>query len=313
MENKARYTLVGFFILIFTIAMVVFILWLARYDIEEINSKEYRVYTSKSIAGLHENSIVEYKGLNIGTVDKIQINPKNLEQIEVILKITKPELVKIDSFAIVQSQGVTGNKIIEIDGGTNSSKLLELSKEGYAVIPLKKSFFDKITNSADNITVKIESVLTKFEKILNEDNIEHIGEILENLDSSSKNFDTTMNNVNTLINKQLVSTLENLSEMTKSIDKLVKNDVSKTIKKIDDVSTNFNQLNSDVQTLINNDVKSLINELRNSASSTQDIEKVITQLESTLERVDTTVEEFGQNGGNMIFQTRDIKYGPGEK
>lgn len=313
MENKARYTLVGLFILIFTIAMVFFILWLARYDIEEINSKEYRVYTSKSIAGLHENSIVEYKGLSIGTVDTIQIDPKNLEQVEMILKITKPQLVKTDSYAVVQSQGVTGNKIIEIDGGTKNSELLGISKEGFGIIPLKESFFDKLTNSADNISIKIETVLSKFEKILNEENIDNIGKILKNLDSSSKNFDNTMNSVNTLVNKQLVQTLDNLNKMTKSIDNVVKKDISKTIKKIDSVSTNFNKLNSDVQILINNDVKSLINELKNTASSTQNIENVINQLETTLEKVDNTVEDFSQNGGNMIFNTREIKYGPGEK
>ena len=54
MENKARYTVVGLFVLVFTIAMVLFILWLARYDIEEINAKEYRLYSKTSIGGLNK-------------------------------------------------------------------------------------------------------------------------------------------------------------------------------------------------------------------------------------------------------------------
>lgn len=144
MENKARYTVVGLFVLIFTVAMIAFILWLARYDVKEISAKEFRVYSKISIAGLNENSIVEYKGLDIGTVDKIQVDPKNLEQIEIILKITKPEVIKADSYVLIQSQGVTGNKIIEIEGGTKEAKALVPKDDSYIVLPLKKIFFRQI-------------------------------------------------------------------------------------------------------------------------------------------------------------------------
>ena len=312
MENKARYTIVGLFVLIFTIAMILFILWLARYDLEEINAKEFRLYSKTSIAGLNKNSIVEYKGLDIGTVNEIRIDPKNLEQIEIVLKITNPSVIKTNSYAIVQSQGVTGNKLIEIEGGTKEAELLETKEGSFAIIPLKKSFIDKLTSSAGNITSQIESVLKRFEVLLNDKNMQNIDQILVNTNSSTKNLEQTMLKVNNLIENSLVTTLKNIDNMTNSIDLVVKKDIAKTITKINSLSENFNLLSKDVSSIINNDVKALIQELKQTAKSTQGIDKVLNDLENTLEKIDTTVEDFSQNGGDMIFKTRKVNYGPGE-
>lgn len=312
MENKARYTVVGLFVLIFTVAMIAFILWLARYDVKEISAKEYRVYSKISIAGLNENSIVEYKGLDIGTISKIQVDPKNLEQIEIILKITKPEVIKTNSYALIQSQGVTGNKIIEIEGGTKEATQLTPKENSYVTLPLKKSFLDKLTNSASNISSQIEILLTKFEKILNDKNIKNIDKILNNTNSSSKNFDNMMIKLNNLVDDSLIKTLTNLDNMTKSIDNVVKNDISNTITKINLLSKDVNLLSNDIRTVVNNDVKTLIEDFRKTAKSSEDIDKVLDELEKTLLKIDSTVDEFNQNGGNMIFNTREIKYGPGE-
>jgi len=312
LENKARYTIVGLFVLVFTIAMVAFILWLARYDANEINAKEFRLYSKSSIAGLNKNSIVEYKGLDIGTVNSIEIDPKNLEQIEIILKITKPNVIKTNSYAIIQSQGVTGNKTIEIEGGTQEAKLLEPKKGSFAIIPLKKSFLDKLTSSAGNISSQIETVLKRFEILLSDKNIENIDQILINTNSSTKNLEETMLKVNDIVGNSLVKTLKNIDSMTNSIDVVVKEDITKTIKKIDTLSQNFNFLSEDIHDIITSDVKNLIKDLRKTVNSTQNIDKVLDELENTLQKIDTTVEDFSQNGGDMIFKTRKVNYGPGE-
>ncbi len=306
MENKARYTLVGLFLIIFTVALVSFVLWLARYDLEEIQAKEYRIYSESSVMGLNKNSIIQYKGLDIGTINDIRINSKNLEQVEIILKITKPDLIKTDSYAIIQSQGVTGNKYIEIDGGTQNSQLLKPNKEGIAIIPLEKSFLDKLTNSADSISIQIETMLKRFDKLLDKENLENIKESLKNLNSSSKDFNKTVNKVNNLIDKSITKTVDNVNNMSKSIDKVVKKDLTKTLNDIDNLSL-------EIKNIVNQDVKVLLKDLKQTTRSSKDIDKVLDSLEDTLQKIDDTVDNFNNNGGNMIFNTREVPYGPGEK
>ncbi len=312
MENKAKYTVVGIFVLTFTISMILFILWLARYDVEELNAKEFRIYSEASIAGLNKNSIVEYKGLDIGLVDNIRINPKNVEQIEIILKITKPEIIKTNSYAIIQSQGVTGNKLIEIEGGTQDAKQVEVKENSFAVLPLKKSFIDKLTSSAGNISSQIEVVLKRFELLLDDKNIENIEKLLDNLNKSSDNFNQLITNSNQLLKNDVKTTVSNVNKMTKSIDNVVKNDVSKTLKEIEKLSKNLSLLSENIDNVLKNDVKDLISDFSNTAKSSQSIEKVLGDLEQTIEKIDSTIESFNSNGGDMIFNTREKNFGPGE-
>jgi len=314
LENKAKYTLVGLFVLTFTIAMIAFVLWLARYDVNDISAKEYRIYSTSSISGLNKNSIIQYKGLNIGTVKDIRVNPKNLEEIEIILKITHPQLIKTNSYAIIESQGVTGNKLVEIAGGTQDAKVLEQDKNStFTVIPLKKSFIDKITSSAGNITSDIEVILKKFDLLLNPKNIENIENILKNSSSSTKNLNILLEKANKLIETSLPKTLNNIDKMTNSIDDVVKTDISNVAKEVDNLAKSFNSISSDIKTIVNEDVKYLINDLRKTAKSSQNIDNVLDKLENSIEKIDSTIEDFNENGGNMIFNTRKIQYGPGEE
>ncbi|WP_320033878.1 MlaD family protein [Halarcobacter sp.] len=314
MENKAKYTTVGLFVLIFTIGMVAFILWLARYNVDDITAREYRVYSTNSVAGLNKNSIVQYKGLNIGTVKDIRVNPKNLEEIEIILKVTQPQLIKTDSFAIIESQGVTGNKLVEISGGSQDAKILEQNKDAtYTKIPLKKSFIDKITSSAGNITTNIETLLKRIELLLNDKNIKNIENILSNSSDSTKNLNILLKKANTLVETSLPNTLNNIDKMTNSIDEVVRDDISNVAKEVNTLAKNFNSVSSDIKIIINEDVKHLLEDLRKTAKSSQNIDGVLDKLENTIEKIDSTIEDFNENGGNMIFNTREIPYGPGEK
>lgn len=291
MENKAKYTLVGLFLLSFSIAMVAFVLWLARYDTNKDELQEYRLYVKKSVSGLKAKSIVYYKGLEIGSVESIQVNSKNLEEIEIILNLSKPSLVKIDTFAQIESQGVTGNKIVELSGGTQNSKLLEANSSGIYVIPVKNTFLDSISQNASDISSKADQFLSKLNLLLNESNMKGVESLLNNANTSTKSFDDIAQNVNTLINK----------------------DIKKSLQNIDKLSENINKLSSNVNQLIQNDIKSILNEFKQTAKSAQNIDEVMVEFENSLIKLNNTVDNFNLNGGSMIFQTREIKYGPGEK
>lgn len=300
MENKARYTLVGIFIIVFTACTVIFILWLAKYDKDTLLAKEYRVYATSSVSGLSKNTIVVYKGLDIGFIEDIRINPKNQEEIEIILKIKKPQIIKTDTIAVIESLGITGNKHIEIKAGTNSAKELGFFKNNsYAIIPLKQSFFDKLTNDAGSITQKINSVLSKIELVLKDKNIKNIDAILNNTKFTSENFNVLLVKLQDFIDNNAKKSLNN-------IDNLINNKLSTSLDNINTLSANFNSL-------LQNDIKDILTDLKQTVNSSKNIDQVILGLKQTLEKVDSTLDNFNDNGGDFLLKTRTIKYGPGEK
>ena len=290
MENKARYTLVGLFIIVFLSSLILFILWQAKYNFKDEQNYQYRVYTKSSIAGLNVDSFVEYKGLSIGTVKKIRINPQNQEQIEIILNITHPNIIKEDSFATIQSQGITGNKNIEIDGGTISSNAVIPEEDSYKVIPLQQSFFDNLTENAQDMTQNINLTLHQINKLLSNQNIQHIENTLISLQDNSKSFNNTIQKLNTLLETNAPNTLSNIDTLTKE----------------------WTTLSVEIKNLLSKDIKLLISKANSTMDSTANLEEIFSNIQNTIEKVDTTLDNINENGGDIIFKTRNIKYGPQE-
>jgi len=297
LENKARYTIVGLFLLIFSIAMVMFILWQARHSFEEQTKYQYRLYSTNSVAGLKTNSFVEYKGLTIGTIEAIDINPDNTEQIEVILEITNPKVIKADSYATIASQGITGNKHIEIDGGTDESPALIPEKGTFKIIPLKESFLDTLTNEAGDITKNLNKTLTNINLLLNPTNLQKINDTLNNIENGTK---------------YLEPTFVKLNETMEEIRVLFSTNAPKTLNGIDQFTNEWTELSKQIQGLIDNDVKKLLSQTQNTLKGTNGIEDVFNNINTTLDNINTTLDTFNENGGDMIFKTRDVRYGPKE-
>ncbi len=297
MENKARYTIVGLFLIIFTAALVSFVLWQARFSLNEKQMYEYRIYSQNSIAGLKENSFVEYKGLVIGTVDKILINPDNIEQIQIVLKIHQPDVIKKDSFAVIQSQGITGNKNIEIDGGSIKSPSIIPQENGFSVIPLRDSFFDSITKDAGDITQNFNKVLVNVNALLDKKNINNFTSVLADLKESSQNLPATL--------KKLDTTLVTLNSV-------LQNEITGTLHSVDTTAKEWGQLSKDLQRLVNNDIKILTGKVNGTLDDTKGLDRVIYNINSTLEKLGVTLDNFNTNGGDILFKTRDVRYGPKE-
>lgn len=312
MENKARYTIVGLFLILFTICLTVFLLWQARYSINDTKIVEYRVYTKESVSGLNVNSFVLYKGLDIGFVESLQIDPKNNEQIQIKLKITNPDVIKTDSYAIIQSQGITGNKSVEISGGSKDAKVLKPLENDYAVIPLKTSFMDQITNDAKNITQKVNSALVKTNKLLNDQNLKNIEKLIGNLTKTSHNFNELITSMNSVVNNNLQKNLKSIESLTVRLDSVFEKSVPKTLDGIDQFTANWSNLSIELNSFLQKDLKNLTKNLNSSIEGTNNIEQTVNHLQNTMEQIENTLDGFNENGGNMIFNTRDIKYGPGE-
>ena len=183
MENKVSYTIVGLFVLSLLIGIILFVLWLTRYNLDNENIKYYKIYAKESISGLEKNSLVTYKGIDIGQVQKVNIDKNNIEQIEISIYVSDYRMVKENSFAIIQSKGISGNKFIEIVGGTNDSKTLAINENGFGIIPVKLSFVDELSSSAEKMTGKFESILTKIDTLINEKTINNINGIFNNINN----------------------------------------------------------------------------------------------------------------------------------
>ena len=80
-----------------------------------------------SVAGLENGAIVRVGGLQAGEVESIQIpaSPSARFRVRMRLRGDLRQLIRVDSLASIQNDGLVGNKVIQIDPGTDTSPVVE--------------------------------------------------------------------------------------------------------------------------------------------------------------------------------------------
>jgi phospholipid/cholesterol/gamma-HCH transport system substrate-binding protein len=86
METRANYVLVGGFVLALVVLAFAFIIWLANVDFQR-TEKSYYLLFDESVSGLSVGGTVSYRGIRVGRITDIAINPDNVEQVRVDLAI----------------------------------------------------------------------------------------------------------------------------------------------------------------------------------------------------------------------------------
>jgi phospholipid/cholesterol/gamma-HCH transport system substrate-binding protein len=120
MEPKVNYALVGAFVVLLGLTILGAILWLGKTDYRGIYDRYY-VYTRESVAGLSVDSTVKYRGVDVGRVKEVILNPENAEEVRVTLDIVGGTPIKIDTQAVLVTQGLTGLVTLNLTGGSREA------------------------------------------------------------------------------------------------------------------------------------------------------------------------------------------------
>ncbi len=135
MEEKVNFAVVGIFVLVLGAALIGGVLWLSSSRSYVTSYDTYLTYIKESVAGLNLNAPVRYRGVEVGRVTKIALAPGNVEQVEVRLAIESGTPIKVDTVAILSTQGVTGIAFVDLTGGSRNSLALQVQNgEPYPVI-----------------------------------------------------------------------------------------------------------------------------------------------------------------------------------
>ena len=122
METDRHYFFEGLFIIGFVIAAAIFAVWLGspgRHD-----DVLYRIHFSESVSGLSVGDQVKFRGVDVGTVKSIMIDPNNSSLVLVELQLRKDTPVKTDTRASLALKGPTGAVFIELSGGDPAAETL---------------------------------------------------------------------------------------------------------------------------------------------------------------------------------------------
>lgn len=188
METRAGYMVVGAFVLIIMAGILAFFLWLAKTDFA-YKTNTYIIYFPGSVTGLTLGGPVNYLGVPVGTVKKIELDAQNLECVKIIVGIKESIPIREDAYASLELQGLTGYKFVQISGGGKESPLLKV-KPGhrYPVIPSRYSGVEEIMTTLPRMVNKFTNLVDRINTIFNEENRNRFSNTLKNINALSKDL-----------------------------------------------------------------------------------------------------------------------------
>ena len=195
MEARANHFLVGLFVLTLGTALIAFTLWVAKIELGEKRPPYYIAFDG-SVTGLKEGSSVRYRGILVGTVSEIAIDPANTERIRVRINVDPATPIKADAVASLEMSGLTGNAYIQIVGGSQTSPLLHGNADDIPTIRSRSSGLAEVFESAPRLAHQLTEIGDRLTRLLSPDNEHRIAESLDNLHEMSVTLAAAARNVN---------------------------------------------------------------------------------------------------------------------
>ena len=183
MTNRFNYAMVGLFVLVIGGAWLAISVWLTLGDYST-QYTTYRVYIDESVSGLYRDAPVKYRGVEVGKVTEIDLNPDVPDQVQLTLDLVSTTPIREDTMAALSVQGLTGIAFLELKGGTLESPMLT-AREGqeYPVIPSAPSFFARLDTSATELIANFNALANSLARLLDEDGRRSLREMLANLNT----------------------------------------------------------------------------------------------------------------------------------
>lgn len=170
METKVNYALVGAFVLMLSIAIVAGVLWIASGRTISKDYDTYLAYSSESVSGLNRQAPVKYKGVEVGAVREIGLDPEDPQNVRLELAIERGVPIKQDTVAVLSVQGLTGIAFLDLEGGSKDSPLLTAAEPGgYPVIATRPSLLKRLDTQVSGLVADLSQAAQNVNQLLDAD------------------------------------------------------------------------------------------------------------------------------------------------
>ncbi len=154
MNVDARHAVTGAFVVLLAGLLVVGVIWLGA----GWNRETYVVYRAvfaESVAGLSEKAPVTYRGVEVGAVRRIRIDPRASNKVVVEMDVDPDLTIYEDTVAQLRPQGITGMLFVELSGGTPDSPK-RIAESGTPEIPTRPSLLHQVDATGGDILQNVQ-------------------------------------------------------------------------------------------------------------------------------------------------------------
>jgi phospholipid/cholesterol/gamma-HCH transport system substrate-binding protein len=266
METRASYVTVGAFVMICLLGLIGTSMWFA-----EGGGGGPKVFFRTSfegpVTGLGAGTIVRFNGIEVGNVTELATDPRQPKNVLVNLEINADTVVRKNSVASIEAQGLTGPTYVEISGGSNL-EVVAGSKDNEPrlgapsaraiteanLIPSEKSKVQNFLDDAQQLVETFSKVTENLNLLLSPANQGSISDLLAHLNNASaalderkdnlasilKNFDTASAKITTTLGKA-DEAIDSARTVLTSVNRLV-GTFDNTVVTVQSTAQKFGQL-----------------------------------------------------------------------
>jgi phospholipid/cholesterol/gamma-HCH transport system substrate-binding protein len=267
MEKNANYALVGISSLILFVGLVIFVVWLARLQFTR-DYDTYDIVFQGPVRGLSQGGEVHFNGIKVGEVTKIALDRTNPSRVIARGRVTSDVPIRVDSYATLEPQGITGVNYIQITAGTPSKPLLKstVPRDQIPVIRSQRSALSDLLEGGGTVLTRTIEALDRVNRVLSDQNI--------------KNFSASVSDAQAIT-----------AEVRQR--KAILADAQKAIQDIDVTAQQASKLTANADELLNGDGRRT---LKNVADAAESAKATAVTAQAMIEKLQGPTADFATNG-----------------
>ena len=193
MENKSHAFFAGIFALVLGAALVLSIFWLGG-SREEM--QHYVVVTKQNVGGLNPQAQVRYRGIRVGKVSDIRLDPDDFSNTLITIEISNDVPLTTGTIARLNYQGITGLSYILLLESGKDNQPLKTSIHSPARITMIPSLLEELGENGMATLNQARQLMTSANEVLNEENRRHLTATLKNLELATASLNPALENMN---------------------------------------------------------------------------------------------------------------------
>ncbi len=242
MESRAYAFITGLFVIGLIAAIVAWANWLAQ---EPVGRKAYRVVATTPVSGLNAQAQVRYRGMSVGRVTAIKLDPRDRHKILIDIEVNSDLPVTRGTYAQLGMEGITGIAYVHLLDESKETAPPPKGEGGLAELPLKPSFLDTMSDSAEGTVRDARELIAAINAVLTPENRKHLGATLASLEKVTANLETASGRLpQTMARADAWLGPENLRLARDSLAK-----VNETAKTLPQIASEAERLGADLRVL----------------------------------------------------------------
>ncbi len=253
------------------------------------------------VNGLSEGNNVRYSGIDVGTVEKIEIVNDSAIRIEMLISKEVMKFIRKNSVASIGTDGLMGNKLINIAPGTNDAPMIVENdtifslkavntEEMLRTLDLTNSNIAVISSNLKDITEKVSRSRGTLYTVLTDTILANRVDVsLRNIEFVSNNLVQTSNQLSIFVND--VSQGKGVLGMAVS-DTALPNDIRTAVKNIRTGSEEFSRITEEFSATVKemNSGKGTVTTLLKDTTMAGDLKRSISNMESATQKLDQNLD-----------------------